>query len=163
MCFNPLAEKHRYGGIQPVLGGLFTKNQEFAGTSEWPVTCHTADGEMVMRVLLIALISMVLATTSFAQSRGGGRSFAGHSVARAYGGGFRGGYYGGRYYSGRFYGGVGLGFGLGYGYGYAPYYYPYATYPYPYYGYYPYYPAPYYYPPVGGAVVIGGGWRHFRR
>ena len=115
-----------------------------------------------MRGLIIALMSLTLATTGFAQSRyrsGGGsgsrvaaRPFAGGSVR----GGFTGGGFGrgfvdsnrgfvgpGRIYSGGYYGGYGYGAGLGY----SAYYAPYCSGPYYYGGYNCGYPLRGYYPP----------------
>lgn len=136
--------------------------------------------KVLMRVLQIALVSLVLAvSTSFAATaRGGGGAIRGGGMAGAVrgggyaGGAYRGGYgYGGAYRGGYGYGGYGFGLGFGVGIGYPGYYGPAYYNPY-YYG--PYgYPYPYgYYPPVvGGAVVvaprigigIGGGWRRFGR
>lgn len=70
-----------------------------------------------MRKLIVVLMSLMLAATCFAQSRGGrsfgggsvGRGFAGGGYARGFGGGYRG--YGGFGY-GRLYGGYGLGLGF---------------------------------------------------
>ncbi|HTD45542.1 MAG TPA: hypothetical protein VK687_15245 [Bryobacteraceae bacterium] len=137
-----------------------------------------------MRGLLILLMSLTLAATGFAQSRGGGggfrgggRSFAGGVVGNvvrgAFGGGgfgrgfgnFNRGFVGGRRGYGGFYGGYGYGLGF-----YDPYYYnPYYYGPY-YYG--AYAPYGYYAPPVAPVVVpraviapgpgvIVGGWRRF--
>jgi hypothetical protein len=118
-----------------------------------------------MKGLLIAVMFMTLAATAgFAQVRGGFRGgVPGRSPAVA-GHGFvaprpvyRGGFYGGGFYGGY---GVGLGYAAPY---YAPSCYgPYAYgcgYPYPAYG----YAAPVVPRVVVPPVVVGGGWRHFRR
>jgi hypothetical protein len=79
-------------------------------------------------VVPLAFLSMILATSAFAQGRGGG---------------FRGGFgFGGfrRTFFGRGFG-RGFGFGFGFGFGYPWVYYPYPAYPYyPYYGCDPYAP-----------------------
>jgi hypothetical protein len=120
-----------------------------------------------MRTLMIAVLSLALAaTTGFAQARRGGGAYrGGHAagVARGYAGPSRGFAGPGRVYGGGYY--RGYGFGLGLGLGYAPYapscssaYYPYGC-GYPAYGYYAA-PVP---RVVVPPVIVGGGWRRFRR
>ncbi len=117
-----------------------------------------------MRGLLIAVVSMTLAATAgFAQVRGGFRGGARVAARPSIGVGVRGRAFvapglfvrGGFYPGYRF--GVGVGIGLPYA---APCYAPYGYcgYPYP-------YPAYGYVAPrvVVPPVVVGGGWRHFRR
>jgi len=139
-----------------------------------------------MRSLLLIVMSLTLAATGFAQSRGGGggfrggaRSFAGGAVGNAVRGPFNGGFGRnggnfGRGFSNRGFVGDRRGFvGVGFGYPgfYAPYYYApyYDPYYYGAYGYgyppYGYYGAPVVAPRVvigpRPGVIVGGGWRRF--
>jgi hypothetical protein len=125
-----------------------------------------------MRGLLIAVMSLTLAATGFAQSRYARGGFTG-GFNRGFVSSNRALVGAGRAYPGRYYGGYGYGYGVGLGYSAfrAPYCYG------PYYGAYGcgYAPYGYYAPPVPRAVVpygviaprpaviVGGGWRRFGR
>jgi len=121
-----------------------------------------------MRGLIMAVMTIALATTGFAQSR--------HGAVGGYGRGFVSSNHAfvgaGRTYAGRYYGGYGYGAGLGY----SPLYTPYCYGPYYYGAYNCGYPLRgYYAPPVARmvaprgvmaprpGVMVGGGWRHFGR
>ena len=132
------------------------------------------------KLMMVIVIGLALATTGFAQGRGGSRSGGGHSYGvsggRSYGGG--GFSYSGRGFGGQFpgqtargrfeggfsgyRGGYGYGrssFGFGFSYAPGPYWAGYYGYPYPYCGYGPVYCPPAYYPgPVVGVGVIRGGF-----
>ncbi|MGD0009847.1 MAG: hypothetical protein ABSE93_15040 [Terriglobia bacterium] len=115
--------------------------------------------------MMVMVIGLALATTGFAQGRGGSRSGGGHSFVGSGGHSYNGSGYSGRGFSGYRGGYGGSSFGFGFSYTPGPYWSGYYGYPYPGPYYYPYagygpayYPPAYYPGPVVGIGVIGGGF-----
>jgi len=115
--------------------------------------------------MMVMVIGLALATTGFAQGRGGSRSGGGHSFVGSGGHSYNGSGYSGRGFSGYRGGYGGSSFGFGFSYTPGPYWSGYHGYPYPGPYYYPYagygpayYPPAYYPGPVVGIGVIGGGF-----